>query len=96
MIRFDWDNRKNNANQKKHGISFEEAQTVFFDDDALEFPDPDHSAREDRFLLLGQSFRLRVLVICHCLRESASLIRIISARRATSKERQVYSDRGKP
>jgi uncharacterized DUF497 family protein len=96
MIRFDWDNRKNKANQKKHGISFEEAQTVFFDEDALEFSDPDHSEDEDRFLLLGRSFRLRVLVVCHCFRESTSLIRIISARKATSKERQVYSHRGKP
>jgi len=95
MIQFDWDNRKNKANQKKHGISFEEAQTVFVDEDALEFPDPDHSASEERFLLLGRSLRLRVLVICHCLRESASLIRIISARKATPKERQVYSHRGK-
>jgi len=95
MIRFDWDNRKNKANQKKHGISFEEAQTVFFDENALEFPDPDHSTKEERFLLLGRSFRLRVLVICHCLRESASLIRIISARKATSKERHFYTRRGK-
>jgi uncharacterized DUF497 family protein len=95
MIHFEWDDRKNKVNQKKHGISFEEAQTVFFDENALEFPDPDHSAREDRFLLLGRSFRLRVLVICHCIRESASLIRIISARRATAKERQVYSQRGR-
>jgi hypothetical protein len=95
MIQFDWDERKNKANQKKHGVSFEEAQTVFFDEDALEYPDPDHSASEKRFLLLGRSFRLRVLVICHCLRESASLIRIISARKATSNECQVYSRRGK-
>ena len=95
MIRFDWDNRKNKANQKKHGISFEEAQTVFFDENALQFQDPDHSASEERFLLLGRSFQLRVLVICHCFRESPSLIRIISARKATSMERQAYTRRGK-
>jgi len=95
MISFDWDNRKNQANLKKHGISFEEAQTVFFDDNALEYSDLDHSTKENRFLLLGRSIRLRVLVVCHCLRESPTLIRIISARKATSKERQVYLNRGK-
>jgi uncharacterized DUF497 family protein len=89
MIRFEWDAKKNRANSKKHRISFEEAQTVFFDEEALEFPDPDHSAGEARFLLLGSSFKLRILVVCHCVRESATLIRIISARRATAKERDV-------
>jgi uncharacterized DUF497 family protein len=95
MIRFEWDNRKNKSNKKKHGVSFEEAQSAFFDDNAIEFPDPDHSADEQRFLLIGRSMRLRVLVICHCLRESATLIRIISARKATAKERHYYSRRGK-
>ena len=95
MIRFEWDNRKNKANQKKHGISFEEAQTVFFDDNAMEYADPDHSSSEERFLLLGRSIRLRVLIVCHCLRESASVLRIISARKATSEERHYYSRRGK-
>ena len=69
--------------------------SVFFDDNALEYSDPDHSTTENRFLLLGRSIRLRVLVVCHCLRESPTLIRIISARKATSKERQVYLNRGK-
>jgi uncharacterized DUF497 family protein len=96
MIRFDWDETKNRANQRKHGISFEEAQSVFFDDDALEFPDPDHSSDEDRFLLLGRSYHLRILVICHCFRVSESVIRIISARKATPKERHIYGRRGKP
>ena len=89
-LRFSWDNRKNKANQKKHGISFDEAQTVFFDENAVEFYDPDHSEDEDRFLMLGLSYRFRVLVVCHCFRESDSEIRIISARKATKKERKVY------
>ena len=89
-LRFSWDNRKNKINQKKHGISFEEAQTVFFDENAIEFFDPDHSESEDRFLMLGLSYRLRILVVCYCLRESDSEIRIISARKATKKEQKVY------
>ena len=96
MIRFEWHEAKNRANQRKHGAPFEEAQTVFLDERAVEFDDPDHSADEDRFLLLGRSFKLRVLVVCHCLRDKASVIRIISARRATSKERRVYQRQGKP
>ena len=91
QLRFAWDEKKNRANERKHGVGFEEAQTVFFDDHAVEFPDPDHSEVEDRFLLLGRSFRLRVLLVCHCFRESESFIRIISARRATRKERSVYT-----
>jgi len=87
---FVWDERKDRQNQKKHGVSFEEAQSVFFDDAAREFFDPDHSEDEERFLLVGRSYRLRVLLICHCYRESESVIRIISARRATNKERAVY------
>jgi uncharacterized DUF497 family protein len=87
---FVWDERKNRQNQKKHGVSFEEAQSVFFDDAAREFFDPDHSESEERFLLVGRSYRLRVLLICHCCRESDSVIRIISARRATRKERAAY------
>ena len=92
MTRFSfiWDERKNRQNQRKHGVSFEEAQTVFFDDEARQFFDPDHSEDEERFLLLGRSYRLRVLLICHCHRESKRTIRIISARRATKKERAVY------
>ena len=90
QLRFTWDQRKNQSNQKKHGVSFEEAHSVFFDEDALEFFDPDHSEEEDRFLLLGQSFHLRVLIVCHCYRESEYLIRIISARKATPEERTVY------
>ena len=98
MIRFEWDegkNRKNRENRRKHGISFEEAQTVFFDEHALEFDDPGHSKEEARFLMLGRSFKLRVLVVCHCIRGRSTVIRIISARRATPKERWVYSRGGK-
>lgn len=87
---FEWDDAKKNVNQSKHDISFEEAQTVFFDESALEFEDPDHSIDEERFLLLGFSQKLKVLVVCHCYRSDDSIIRIISARKATKKERKVY------
>jgi len=95
MISFTWDAGKSSANQRKHGVSFDEAQTVFFDDSAIEFADPAHSASEDRFLLLGRSLELRALVVCHCHRESPETIRIISARRATPRERSVYAQRGR-
>jgi len=90
QIAFAWDERKNRDNQRKHGVSFEEARSVFLDDDALELFDPDHSDGEDRFLLLGRSYRLRILLVCHCFQEADSVLRIISARRATRKERAVY------
>ena len=77
-LRFVWDPRKSRANRRKHGITFEEAQTVFYDERAREYSDPDHSESEERFILLGMSRRLRVLVVCHCYRESESVIRIIS------------------
>ncbi len=89
-INFAWDNRKNKANRRKHGISFEEAQTVFYDENAVEFHDPDHSEEEDRFIILGLSVKLRILVVCHCLREHGATIRIISARRATRSEATNY------
>ena len=94
MLSFEWDERKNRANQTKHGVSFEEAQSIFFDERALQYEDPTHSGEEDRFLLLGHSMELRVLVVCHCYRTKGSVIRIISARRATARERTVYRDRG--
>lgn len=90
-IIFSWDNRKAKSNQKKHGISFEEAQTVFFDENAVEFFDPDHSEREDRFLMIGLSYRLRMLVVSYCYRQCDSEIRVISARRATKKEQKAYT-----
>lgn len=89
-ILFDWDKRKAAANKKKHGISFDEASTVFYDDDALEFYDPEHSEDEDRFIMLGLSLKARILVVCHCVKESGSVIRIISARKATKHEAERY------
>ena len=89
-ISFTWDENKNLINQKKHGVSFEEAKTVFYDDHALEYYDPDHSREEDRFILLGMSTGARVLVVCHCYRSQGGIIRIISARKATSNERRAY------
>ncbi len=89
-LRFEWDEKKNRENRRKHGVSFEEAKTVFFDEHAVEFYDEQQSEQEDRFLMLGLSGKLRILLICHCLRESGSVIRIISARKATKKERQFY------
>jgi len=89
-IRFEWDEAKNRENKRKHGVSFEEAQTVFLDEDAVRFFDPDHSKDEDRFLMLGISCRLRVLVVCHCHRASNSVIRIISARKADRQEEADY------
>lgn len=89
-ISFEWNNRKNSENKKKHGISFEEAQTVFVDENALLILDPDHSQEEDRFIILGLSSRFRVLLVCHCYRKSDEVIRIISARKATRKEQKQY------
>jgi len=89
-LRFEWDARKNKENAKKHGISFEEAQTAFYDEQAVVFFDPDHSDAEDRFILLGISYKLRVLVVCHCFRESETAVRIISARKADKGEQRDY------
>ncbi len=89
-LKFNWDKTKSSLNKKKHGVSFDEAVTVFYDDDALEFYDPDHSEDEDRFFMVGLSFRARVLLVSHCVRESGSLIRIISARKATKQEAHKY------
>lgn len=89
-IRFLWDTRKSKLNLRKHGVAFEEAQTVFYDPRAIQYFDPDHSEDEDRFILLGLSARLNILVVCHCYREKNSIIRIISARKADKKERENY------
>ncbi|TAN37429.1 MAG: BrnT family toxin [Verrucomicrobia bacterium] len=89
-LRFEWDATKNRTNRRKHAVSFEEAQTVFLDENALRFYDPDHSVDEDRFLMLGISFRLRVLIVCHCHRASDTSIRIISARKADKQEEATY------
>jgi hypothetical protein len=90
-LQFDWDDRKAAANVKKHGVTFEEAKTVFFDERAKLIDDPDHSENEDRFVLLGLSSALRLLVVCHCYRGNGGVIRIISARKATTKEAKCYS-----
>ncbi len=89
-ITFEWDEKKNQTNQKRHGVSFEEAQSVFFDDNAVQFWDEEHSEQEDRFLMLGMSYNLRILLVVHCYREDESIIRIISARKATKQERKQY------
>lgn len=91
-IKFEWDENKNRINKSKHKISFEEAKTVFYDDEALVIDDPKHSREEERFIILGFSKRANLLVVCHCYRKSESVIRIISARKATkSEERQYYN-----
>ena len=89
-IRFEWNRNKARLNQKKHGVSFEEAESIFYDEYALEFIDEEHSLKEERFLMLGLSVKLRVLVTCHCVREKGNRIRIISARKATKKETKYY------
>jgi uncharacterized protein len=90
QVSFEWDDRKNLANKRKHRVSFEEAQTVFYDEEALLRDDPDHSEGEDRFILLGLSAALRTLVVCHCYRKADQVIRIISARKATRSEGRDY------
>ena len=92
MLRFAWDERKNRKNRKKHGIWFEEAQSVFSDAGGRVFGDPEHSEDEERLVLLGASSAGRVLVVIHSYRDSESLVRIISARKATRKERRFYEE----
>jgi uncharacterized protein len=92
MLWFDWDERKNKRNRTKHGVWFEEAQSVFSDPHARLFYDPEHSEEEDRFILLGVSSAARTLVVVHCYLESDSLIRIISARKAAKKEVRFYEE----
>ena len=89
-LRFEWDARKAAANAKKHGVSFEEARSVFFDERARLIEDPDHSEGEERFILLGLSSSLRLLLVCHCYRSEGNVIRIISARKATTHETKSY------
>ena len=89
-IQFEWDSRKAAANLKKHGVSFDQARTVFFDEHAKLINDPDHSDGEDRFVLLGISSSLKVLLVCHCYREEGNVIRIISARKASAQETKQY------
>jgi uncharacterized DUF497 family protein len=89
MIRFEWDPAKARRNLKKHGVSFEEAQRVFYDESAIQFFDSESSGEEDRFLMIGLSDQSRILLVCHCER-SGNVIRIISARKAKPRERKHY------
>lgn len=89
-LRFEWDKAKNRSNRRKHGVSFEEARSAFLDENARAVPDPDHSDEEDRFVILGLSISLRVPVVCHCYRQEAEVIRIISARKADRDEVKQY------
>ena len=92
---FEWDPKKAASNAAKHGVSFEEAKTVFYDEDALVILDPEHSLDEERFIIMGQSSKPRILVVVHCFRTTGSSIRIISARRAGTKEQQPYLEKKK-
>lgn len=91
-LKFEWDRNKAETNRKKHGISFEEAQTVFFDEYARLIPDPDSSFGEERFIILGKSEQSSLLVVCHCYRGADDKIRLISARKAEKRERKQYED----
>ena len=91
-LEFSWNTEKDKANQKKHGVSFQEAQMVFHDENARLIDDPDHSEDEERFILLGISSKLRILTVCHCYRVNNTVIRIISARKATQTERKQYEE----
>jgi len=90
LLKFEWDENKNRINKSKHKVSFEEAKTVFYDEEALVINDPDHSENEERFIILGESSRANLLVVCHCYRISETVIRIISARKATKTETKQY------
>ena len=93
MLFFEWDQNKNEINKAKHRVSFEEAETVFYDENAIMIPDPDHSdIGEERFIMLGFSAAARLLVVCHCCRGADNVIRIISARKATAQEARQYDD----
>ena len=89
---FEWDENKNQQNIKKHGVSFEEAQTVFFDPLTKVAPDPDHSDGEDRFIALGHSANHRLLLVIHCFRDKDEKVRILSARKLTKSERKQYEE----
>ena len=93
MIKFEWDNSKAASNLKKHGVSFKEARSVFYDEFAVQFFDEENSASEDRFVMLGMSSQARLLMVCHCERADGDVIRIISARKATKNEAKFYPGR---
>ncbi len=89
-LRFEWYKQEEKTNIKKHSVSFDEARTVFYDENAIQYFDPDRSEPEDRFILLGINFKLRILFVCHCFRESETVVRIISARKADHNEEDEY------
>jgi uncharacterized DUF497 family protein len=91
-IKFDWNEEKNKANKTKHGVSFKEAITVFYDENARLIYDPEHSSEEKRFIILGLSNKLRLLLVVHCYRENEEVIRIVSARKASKKESKQYKE----
>ena len=95
FLTFEWDPNKNKQNQLKHNMSFEEAQSVFYDLDAIVFDDPEHSENEDRFLIVGLTTRARICIVSHCYRSNDSIIRIISARKATKNEQKYYDSQKK-
>lgn len=95
MIEFEWDEAKATTNLRKHGVSFDEARSIFYDEFAVQFIDEEHSGREERFLLLGMSTGARLLLVCHCERKEGNVIRIIAARKATKRE-STYYGAGKP
>jgi len=86
QLKFEWDSIKDKTNTKKHGVTFDEARTVFYDEQSIQFYDPEHLEDKDRFILLGASFNLKTLVVCHCFKEDEAKIRIISARKADKEE----------
>lgn len=90
IIKFEWDENKNRINQRKHGISFEEASTVFYDEFAILFDDPDHLQDEDRFLIIGMTKKERICIVSHCYRGKENTVRIISARKAVRSEKEIY------
>ncbi len=92
-IQFEWDPSKNETNKKKHGLSFETAKEVFYDEFAILFDDPDHSIEEDRFLIIGAIQTEQICIVSHCFRDNENRIRIISARKATKNEQRIYFER---
>lgn len=91
-LKFEWDENKNEINKRKHGLSFETAREVFYDEFAILFDDPDHSIGEERFLIIGSTKTEQICIVSHCYRDSENTIRIISARRATKNEKRIYLD----
>lgn len=92
-INFTWDEKKNEINKKKHGLSFEEAREVFGDENAILFDDPDHSIEEERFLIIGAIRSKKICIVSHCYRDNDNVIRLISARIATKNEKKIYQER---